>query len=255
MPRVPVSATIITLNEEHNLERALNSLKWVDEVIVVDSGSQDRTRQIAVKHGAKFFKKSWHGYGKQKNVAQNLAKNKWVLNLDADEEVPSELAEWIQLQLSSEATGQKKIRGFSFPRKTFYLGKWIKHGGWYPNHVVRLSHRQYSKWSEPEIHENLEIQGQIIQSNLPLHHYTFRGIEDQIRTNILYSKKGYLELKKHHHQASLLKLVIKPIGKFIETYILKKGFLDGIPGFIISINAAHSVFLKYSYFYEERLKK
>jgi glycosyltransferase involved in cell wall biosynthesis len=252
MPRPPVSVTLITLNEEQNLARAIQSVKWADEVIVVDSGSTDRTVEVARQMGAKVFFNPWPGYGCQKNYAQRQASHDWVLNIDADEAVSSELAFEIQQALSGLGDGAQ-VRGFSFPRKTFYLGRWIKHGGWYPNYLVRLADRRAARWSEPQVHEALEVDGEVRVLQSPLDHFSFSSIQDQIMTNLTFSRLGSQDLARKGKRPSLFKLVVKPIGKFVETYFLKRGFMDGLPGFIISVNAAHSMFLKYAYLLEGRI--
>ncbi len=254
MPRPPISVTIITLNEEKNIARAIESVRWAEEIVVVDSGSTDRTCQIAKDLGAKVLQNAWQGYGQQKNFAQAQCKHDWILNLDADEEVPPELAEEIQTRLRA-LDESSPVRGFYLPRKTYYLGRWIMHGGWYPNYLVRLADRRSARWTEPAVHEELKVEGGLQYLNQPLFHYTFSNIQDQIMTNLNYSKRGFQELIKRGQQPSLNKLVYKPIGKFIETYFLKCGFLDGLPGFIISVNAAHSMFLKYAYLIEEKLNR
>lgn len=244
--RQPISATIITHNEEHNIARAIQSVQWADEILVVDSGSTDQTVQLATKLGARVLQTEWPGYGPQKNYAQDQAQHNWILNLDADEEVSDSLKEAILKRLEKE----EGPVAFAVPRKTFYLGKWIRHGGWWPNHLVRIADRRCARWTEPEVHEHLEVQGKVEVLKEPLHHFTFRGIEDQVRANLRYSRAGSNELLKRGERKSLIKLLLKPVGKFLETYLIKKGFLDGIPGLIISVNAAHSMFLKYAYLFE-----
>jgi glycosyltransferase involved in cell wall biosynthesis len=250
MSRPPVSVTIITLNEEKNLARAISSVRWADEVLVVDSGSTDRTVDIAREMGARVLSNPWPGYGKQKNFAAKNARNDWVLNIDADEEVPAPLAQEISQALESAG----ETRGFYFPRKTYYLGRWIRHGGWYPNHLIRLADRRAAEWTEPSVHEELKVQGAVRGLENPLHHYTFSNIQDQILTNLNFSRLGFMELRRRGQGPSLFKLVFKPVGKFIETYFIKRGCLDGLPGFIISVNAAHSIFLKYAYLIEAEIQ-
>lgn len=245
-----LSVTIITLNEEKNLPRALESVRWADEILVVDSGSTDKTVEIARKLGARVIHNPWPGYGKQKNFAQDHVTQDWVLNIDADEEISPELADEIQQSLADVRTGKVDAKAFTFPRKTFYLGRWIQHGGWYPNYLVRLADRRFSRWTEPAVHEALEVDGSIGTLKCPLHHYTFSSIRDQILTNLNFSHLGYMDLLRKGQRASLAKLIFKPVGKFIETYLFKRGFMDGLPGFIISVNAAHSMFLKYAYLIE-----
>lgn len=253
MPRPPVSVTIIALNEEKNIARAIRSVSWADEVIVVDSGSKDRTVELARELGARVVHNPWPGHGKQKNFAQAQAAYDWILNIDADEEVSPELAEEIQLRLAD--LGHGRCEGYFLPRKTWFLGRWILHGGWYPNYLVRLANKQVARWTEPSIHEELQVDGQVEKLRSPLLHYSFTGIRDQVLTNVDYAELGSQQLKAQGCKASVLKLVLKSWGKFMETYLLKRGFLDGLPGFIISVNAAHSMFLKYAYLLEEKLEK
>ncbi len=253
--RPPVSVTIITLNEEAHIARAIESVRWANEVIVVDSGSTDRTVELAKALGARVFHNPWPGYGQQKNFAQSQVTHDWVLNLDADEAVSPELALEIQASLASISNAESATKGFYLPRKTYYLGRWIRHGGWYPNHLVRLADRRVASWSEPNVHEALEVRGEVAGLNTPLDHHAFSSIHDQMLTNINFSRLGSKELLSKGHSPSLLKLLLKPVGKFIETYFLKKGFLDGLPGFIISVNAAHSIFLKYAYLFEGQIQK
>lgn len=254
MARPPVSVTIITLNEEVNLPHAIESVKWANEILVVDSGSTDRTVEIARKMGAKVLHNPWPGYGQQKNFAQKSAKNGWILNIDADEVVPSDLASEIADALQSADSGRSQAKGFYFPRKTYYLGRWIRKGGWYPNYLVRLAHRDFANWTEPSVHEELKVNGAVEGLKHPLTHYSFSSIQEQILTNLRFSQLGSMELKKSGKKASILKLVLKPFGKFVETYFIKRGFMDGLPGFIISVNAAYSMFLKYAYLIESQLR-
>lgn len=241
-----ISATIITLNEERDLPRCLKSLDFADEIVVVDSGSNDRTVEIARSLGAKVVVEPWRGYGAQKNFAQNQTKSEWILNLDADEVITPEL----RAEILSEINDEKPAAGYGIARKTFYLGRWIKYGGWYPNFVTRLVRRNSGAWSEPNVHEELKINGEVRHFKNPMLHFTFSDISDQIRTNLRYARQGALDLKKRGNSPSYLRLIFKPLGKFCETYFLKRGFLDGLPGFIISVNAAHSMFLKYAFLIE-----
>jgi glycosyltransferase involved in cell wall biosynthesis len=249
----PISVTIITLNEGDNIARAMNSVKWADEIIVIDSGSTDGTVEIAQKLGARVIHNPWPGYGKQKNFAQAATAHDWVLNIDGDEMVPDPLKDEILNALADVASGKSQAKGFRFPRKNFYLGRWIAHGGWYPNYLVRLADKRCSAWSEPNVHEALEVRGEVATLSAPLHNYSFPSIQDQILTNLRFSKLGCEDLRSKGKEASVIKLLLKPIGKFIETYILKRGFLDGLPGLIISVNAAHSMFLKYAYLCEAQI--
>lgn len=251
---MPLSVTIITLNEEANIAQAIQSVAWADEIVVVDSGSSDRTCEIAREQGARVLVNPWSGYGQQKNFAQAQARHPWVLNIDADERVSANLAEEIRHAIARSDSGASGAVGFSFPRKTYYLGRWIRHGGWYPNVLTRVTKRDRGRWTEPPVHEELRVEGEVVQLSEPLDHFAFSSIQDQILTNIRFSRLGSLHLRDQGQSASLVKLIFKPIGKFFETYFLKWGILDGIAGFIISVNAAHSMFLKYAYLFENRIR-
>lgn len=251
--RPPISVTIITLNEEDGIAKAIQSVQWADDVLVVDSGSTDRTVEIAKSLGARVLQNPWPGYGQQKNFAQKNAKYDWVLNIDGDEMVPESLALEIQQALKLIAEGKSKNVGFRFPRKNFYLGRWIVYGGWYPNYLTRLADRRFARWSEPHVHERLEVSGELGTLKEPLHNYSFSSIQDQIHTNLRFSRLGSDDLRRRGNDANIFKMILKPLGKFIETYLIKRGFLDGLPGFIISVNAAHSMFLKYAYLCEGRI--
>lgn len=248
--RPPVSVTIISLNEEDNIVRAIQSVAWADEVLVVDSGSTDQTVELARQQGARVIHNPWPGYGRQKNFAQEAASHDWIFNLDADEEVPPKLAQEIQNALTQVKTGQSQAVAFEMPRKTFYLGRWIAHGGWYPNYLVRLANRKHARWSEPHVHEAWIAEGPVLRLNEPLHHYAFKTIADQVRTNLNFARLGAQELVRRGKRPSVAKLLLKPKWKFIETYVLKRGFLDGLPGLIISINAAYSMFMKFAFLWE-----
>ncbi|HCM40255.1 MAG TPA: glycosyltransferase family 2 protein [Bdellovibrionales bacterium] len=255
MARLPVSITIISLNEETNIARALKSVAWAEDILVVDSGSTDRTVEIARTHGARVLQNAWLGYGQQKNFAQAQAKHDWVLNIDADEVVSPALFEEIERSLAKVQSGRLQADAFCFPRKTYYLGKWIRHGGWYPNVLVRLANRNKCSWTEPHVHEELLARGPVVSLQQALDHYAFTSIRDQILTNLRFARLGTEDLRRKGVRPSLIRLIFKPAGKFLETYFLKRGFLDGLPGFIISINAAHSIFLKYAFLFEPEIEE
>ncbi|MBC7385670.1 MAG: glycosyltransferase family 2 protein [Cryobacterium sp.] len=251
MPRPPLSVTIITLNEEKNITRAIESVRgFAQEILVVDSGSTDQTTQLARRLGARVLTNPWRGYGEQKNFAQSQASHDWILNIDSDEEVSPELG--VEIQQALDRATEEGVRGFHMPRLSRYLGRWIRHGGWYPNRLVRLAQRSHSNWTEPDVHEEWQVRGQVGSLRHDLLHYPFRDIRDQVATNIRFSHLGSEVLRKRGVRKSTLRLIYKPVGKFLETYLLKKGYRDGIAGFIIAVNAAHSIFLKYAYFFEEK---
>lgn len=248
-----ISATIITYNEEKNIERVLTSLNWVDEIVIVDSHSSDNTIQLAKKFGdkVKIFEQAFLGYGQQKNFAADKATSEWIFSIDADEEVTEELKRSILQTIESYATGSPTV--YDVCRKTNYCGKWILHGGWYPDVLARLYKKSDARYTTPEVHEEL-----ISHSNTPkgrligdLNHYSFDTVESQVRVNVKYAKLGARALlqKKNGKRPTLIAVFMRPIGKFVECYLIKRGFLDGLEGLIIAINAMYSMFMKYTFAY------
>jgi glycosyltransferase involved in cell wall biosynthesis len=237
--RPPITAIVITRNEEANILRCLGSLAWAEERLVVDSGSTDRTRELAAGTGARVLEHAWEGYGQQKNWAMARAAHDWIVFLDADEEMSPGLRAEIELFVSTGGlVGGRQYGGANFPRRTWYLGRWIMHGGWYPNRLTRVCFRPKARWTEPAVHESLETDGPVYEMHGDCLHYTFRNVGEVLRAK---GKKG-----------SLFRILTKPVFKFLETYVWKLGFLDGFAGFVISVNAAHSIFMKYV---ELRLEK
>ena len=243
-----ITATIITLNEQKNIARSIKSLRFADEIIVIDSFSSDDTVKIAQDLGAQVYQNNFNGFGQQKNFAAQRANSKWILNIDADEEV--------------DITLQKSIIDFiknhdspniaAVNRRTNYCNQWIYHGGWYPDVLPRLYQKDTASWSEPNVHEKLisndpNMNPPILNGHL--NHYSFPTIKTQIETNIKYAKLGAKTLLKRKRPL-LITAMIKPFGKFIECYIIKKGFLDGVAGLIIAINASYSIFMKYIFAYK-----
>lgn len=245
MQKLPVSLVIITKNEEKNLARCMDSARFVSEVIVVDSHSTDRTCEIARERGAKVYQEDWKGFGKQKQSAADKAGFDWILSLDADEQLSEELALEIQ-KLFQSSPG---FDAFRIPRLSYHLGRWIRHGGWYPDYQVRLFHKSKARWSEAELHERVLAQN-LGTLKSPLHHFVFRNLSHQIEANNRYSSLGAQELAAKGRRFSVLRLILKPLSKFLETYIWKRGFLDGLPGFIIAVGAAYSMFLRQAKLWE-----
>lgn len=243
--KLPISLVIITLNEEAHIERCIRSAPFVDDIVVVDSFSTDRTVEIAKSCGARVFQEKWRGFGAQKSFAASQAKNSWVISLDADEALSSELAAEI---LECWATLNAEA-GYLFPRKSFHLGRWINYGGWYPDYQLRLFNKDKSQWNSAALHEKVEVKERLFMRS-PLLHWVFEDLSDQVVTNDRYSSLGAQQLHQAGKKFSLFKLTTKPLSKFIETYFFKKGFLDGMPGFIIAVGAAYSIFLRHAKLWE-----
>jgi len=251
MEKLPISLCIITLNEEHNLDRCLGSVPFVSDIVVLDSGSKDQTKMLALNRGARVFEEPWQGFGLQKRRAVELAANDWVLCLDADEEVTPELAHEIVQLFKSPPHVLNRASGFKMPRRSFHMGRWLYHGGWYPDEQTRLFHRQKLNWSPDKVHEAVVGEG-VQRLKGRLNHYPFESLSDQVQTNNKYSTLGAQTLLDKGKQIYFWQLVIKPWIKFVELYLVKKGFLDGIPGFIIAIGGAYSYFLKYAKAWEKQ---
>lgn len=244
-----ISAVVITRNEANNIERCLQSLQFCDEIIVVDSHSNDATRDLATRYTNQVFTRDWAGYADQKNYAVGLAQHEWVLSIDADEQVTEELQQEIlqEIQCSSD---RSDCVAYTVPRQTIHSGRWIRYGGWYPNRLVRFFKKTAGHWVGSEIHERWQPSGAVKDLRCHLKHYSFENFADQVARNNTYSSLGAELLRRNGVKASLFKLVTKPTWKFVETYFLKLGLLDGMPGFVIAISAAYSVFMKWAKLWE-----
>jgi len=239
---VKISATIITLNEERNLPRALESLDCADEMLVVDSGSTDRTVEIARRYGARVLSQDWLGYAAQKNYAAGQAAHDWILSLDADEALSETLAAEIQ-QVKRDGAG---VQGYRFPRLAQYLGRWILHSGWYPDYKLRLYDRNHGRWVGDYVHESVRVDGSVATLRGPLHHFTCQSLSDHLGTLNRYTTLAAEELRARGYRPGLLRLCLAPPASFLKTYLLQQGFRDGYQGFLIASMAAWYVFLKYA---------
>ena len=242
---IKISATIITFNEEKNISRCLKSLDFCDEIIVVDSLSTDKTVEIAKSFGAKVILQKFLGHIAQKQLAVDNATYDWILSLDADEEISDELKKSIL-----EVKSNPKYDAYSMNRISFHLGRWIKYGGWYPDKKVRLFNRKKAYWGGYNPHDKVIVEGKIGHLKGDIKHYVFKDLTHNIDTNNKYSSIMAKDLYEKGIKFSYLKLFLKPIGKFLEVYIYKRGFLDGLPGFIIAVGASYSMFLKFAKLWE-----
>lgn len=241
MNRPGISACIITFNEESNIEACLESVAWVEEIIVVDSLSTDATVERCRRFTDKVFLKEWQGHVRQKNYALQFASHEWVLCLDADERVTAELRKEIEEHLVHD---QERIDGYIFPRHSYYLGRWINHGGWYPDYKLRLFKRSKGHWGGKDPHDRVILEGATAYLSADLHHYVYRNLSHQLKTVDSFSSITASMLNAEGASFSLLSLIFRPLGKFIGTYCIKGGFRDGIPGFIIAVASSFYVFLR-----------
>lgn len=249
--KLPITLAVITKNEELNIARCLQSAPWVDDIVVLDSGSQDRTVEFAKGLGARVYVEEWRGYRDQKARAVELAKNDWILSLDADEALSPELSEEIQRIWQNQ---NELAHGYESPRVSFHMGRWIWHGGWYPDRQIRFFDRRHCRWSEGEVHERVTGE-KIGELKHPIRHWPFASLSDQVLTNNEYSSLAAKDLRSKGRSFSYGMLLIKPLSKFVETYLWKRGFLDGFPGFVIAVGAAYSMFLKWAKLKEFSLPK
>lgn len=250
--KFPVSLVIITLNEADGIARAIASAPFCDDVVVLDTHSTDGTGEIAKNLGARVFVEEWRGFQAQKQRAVELAKNKWILSLDGDEALSPELSREIEGLLenwSSNPQSENSIDGYRSPRLTWTMGRWIRRGGWYPDWQLRFFHRDRARWVGGHVHERVEAK-RVASLRAPILHWPFQNHTEQVSTNNRYSSLGAAELSKQGKGFGLFRLLTKPVSKFLETYVLKRGFLDGMPGFIIAVGAAYSIFLKYAKLWE-----
>ncbi len=249
-----LSSIIIAKNEEVNIRRCIESqLQCIDDIVViVDSKSNDRTLDIVKGYDRVNCEISdWKGYAGTKQFALTLVKNDWVLWIDADEEITEELSE----ELNRFKNSAPKEKAFSLARRAFFLGKWIKHSGWYPGRVVRLFNKNFAQFSNKDVHEFLEVSGETGKLNSDLNHYTDPNIFHYFEKFNKYTTLAADELSTSNKTAGFNDLLLRPVFLFIKMYFLRRGFLDGIHGFILAIFSSTYVFVKYLKLWEIQKKK
>ncbi len=237
-----ISATIITFNEERNVPRVIESLRCCDEILVLDSGSNDRTVEIATKLDARVIEASWHGYAAQKNIAAELASHDWILSLDADES----LSEALEAEIWQIKKNGPKFDGYTMPRLAQYLGRWILHSGWYPDRKVRLFDKRKAKWVGEFVHESVTVNGTVGHLKSNLLHFTCNSLSEHLRMMDSYTTLAAQELVSRGSNLGFGNLLLDPPWTFFSTYVLKLGFLDGVEGLTIAYMAGLYNFLKYS---------
>lgn len=237
-----ISATIITFNEERNIPRVIESLRCADEVIVVDSGSSDRTVEIAAKLGARVVESPWRGFAGQKNLASDNATHDWILSLDADEA----LSEALEGEIWQIKKNGPEYDAYTMPRLAQYLGRWIMHSGWYPDRKVRLFDRRKAKWVGRYVHESVVVGGRVGHLKENLLHYTCASLSEHLRTMDRYTTLAAEQLVDQRSPIGWPQLLGDPLWTFFRTFVLQRGFLDGTEGLAIAYMAALYNFLKYT---------
>lgn len=237
-----ISAIIIARNEERNIRDCLRSVAWADQRIVVDHQSIDHTAKIAREENAEVYEKSWEGYSAGKNFALSKAAHEWILWIDADERVTSELQSEI---LNAVTMSDASVAAYSMPRKSFFLGKWIRHCGWYPGRVIRLFMKEKATFSEHLVHEQIFVQGNIGRLESDLLHYTDDSLKHYFEKFNSYTTLAAEELKEKGRKPTLSDIFIRPPWTFFRMYLFRRGFLDGMHGFVLCVLSALYVFVKY----------
>lgn len=225
-----LSIAMITHNEEENIRVALDSVTWADEIVVVDAFSTDRTPDICRQYTDKVFSVEWLGFSEQKNKAVSMTTHEWIFILDADECVTEELRKEIEEIIKDKSSKD----GYFVPRKNYFSGRWIKHGGWWPDYTVRLFRREKGSFEMREVHESIKINGRTGYLNHPIEHYTYRDSDDYRKRMRIYSTLAARELFKQGRRANILDITFRPVAAFFRMFFLQLGIFDGIYGIIIA---------------------
>lgn len=241
--KIPVSVVIITKNEERNILDALESVRDFKEIVIVDSFSHDRTVEICRQFTDKIYQIEWKGFSHQKQFGIDRTTLPWILVLDADERVTESLKREIL-----EKIKDNDIEGYFIPRKNFFLGKWIKHSGWWPDYTLRLFKKDKGKMEEREVHEKVIVEGKKEYLKEPILHFTYQSIEDFVVKMQRYSTLSAIELRRKNPSkyGILVKMIFSPLFTFFKMFILRLGFLDGLRGLILAVFYGFYSFLKYA---------
>ncbi|MCB1475412.1 MAG: glycosyltransferase family 2 protein [Rhodobiaceae bacterium] len=240
MPRPSISAIIITLDAAAHIESCIRSLSFCDEIIVVDSGSTDGTQGLAEALGAKVSYNAWPGFGPQKQHALSLATSPWIFSIDADEQVPEELAGEIAAAVSSGTAD-----GYEMPRKSHFLGRWMRHSGWWPDHVLRLARREKARFSTDIVHERMIVEGSTARLHGALLHFPIETLQDAYAKINRYAEAGARKMVAAGKRPGFGAAFGRAFWSFFSTYLLKRGFLDGREGLINALVHADQTYQRY----------
>lgn len=250
--RDKISACVITFNEERKIHRCLGSLKWCDEIVVLDSMSTDRTVEICRRFTDRVFQNEWLGYVAQRNMVRQMSLYPWVLFLDSDEEVSDALRDEI---IAEFERGTGDYVGYEFPRRVYYVGKWIRHGEWYPDIKLRLFKKACGRTEGEEPHDRLVVNGPVKRLKNPVWHYTHNDIKDHMDTLNKFSSITAQQRYVQDKPFRWVDLLFRPMLRFLRGYFLRGGFMDGSHGFIIAVLSAYGAFAKYAKLWEMKRRR
>jgi len=243
-----LSVTIIVWNEEERLRACLESVAWADEIVVIDAESTDKTAALAREFTDRVWVRPWPGFALQKNFALAQATGEWILSLDADERVTPELGERIRAILAAGGPAD----GYAIPRRNIFWGAWVRHGGLYPDHQLRLFRRGAGRFVDDAVHESVQVDGRVDILAEAMLHQSYRDLEDFVRRSNRYSTLAAQDWIRRGRHVSVLALIMKPLGRFLSMYIVKRGFLDGWRGLVLAVLYAEYVFLRMAKAWEAR---
>jgi len=240
-----LAALVLTYNEEENITDCLEAIDWIDEIVVVDSYSEDQTVELAAEYTDHIYQREFDNFAAQRNFGLDKITADWVLVVDADERIPEELRVEIETVLDNPTA-----EGYRIPRKNYFLGTWIKYCGWYPDHTLRLFKVDSNRY-QGLVHEGVDLDGQVKDLTTPLIHYTYQDLDSYVRKVNHYTTLDAEKKFQAGQEKGLLYFLLRPVVEFIKKYILKKGFLLGRPGLILSLLSAYYQFLKYAKLWEK----
>jgi glycosyltransferase involved in cell wall biosynthesis len=253
---LPVSVVIVARNEAAHLSRCLASVQgWVTEIVVLLNQTTDDSAGVAGRLGARVIETEWQGFRETKNLALTSATQPWALALDADEEVSSALRDEIVRYFSVEGAATRTV-GADFPRKSWFLGRWITHGDWYPDRCLRLFRLDSGRWGGDPAHTRVQVQGPVAHFHSDLHHYSYPTLPAQVWKMSRQSDDFLRHQAELGRRWSLGQSLLRPGWRFVRAYVLRRGFLDGYPGFYVAASTAFGTLLRYSRLYEaEKMKE
>jgi (heptosyl)LPS beta-1,4-glucosyltransferase len=239
-----IAAVVITKDEEGNIADCLESVRWADELIVVDAESRDQTVEVARRYTSRVFVRPWAGYGPQKNFGIDQAHADWILIVDADERVPDQLRQEIQDLLAAEPPPD--VGGYEIPRRNFFYGKWIQGGGLFPDYQLRLFRKQAGRYDDVRLHEHLAVRGRRERLREPFNHYSMPSVNHHVRKMMRYTTLGADEKLKRVRHVSGWVIATHHLGTMLKTLFVRGGYRDGVHGLIVAMFAGLHTFVKYA---------